>query len=441
MLYILILLFSFSWSQVIDDFSDGELSNSPTWIGDVSSWTIVDNSTSGPNETGSMTLRLDAPADGSISQYMSFQPGFSFTGSVVWGAWMGRRSASSYTSANNTCFYIWSNSSNLKSDTLDAYRLIIGDNSGDDDIVLQRIDNGIPADIILGSYPVTNGASDISILVRIFRSQTAEFSLHTSDIPVSGDGPSPTLLPTLTNTPVFQGSATDATYDISMSGYVGILANHSTSSDARTAVEFDQVYIEANTDQSLPVFISSFTAEQSLRNVHLAWTTESETDNLGFELLRHKDNSEQKMISSYRYDSRLSGAGSTTHRSHYSFLDGPLETGHKYTYTLQQVDRDRKVNRVGTTSLFLSDPVVNNQGVYPNPSRGKILVNFSGKVSPENITLYNLLGQSVSKNKYRCRFSNGKIELSLGRGLSGGYYIANIKGNETHRNIRFLYMP
>ncbi len=69
--------------QIVDSFSDGDFTNNPTWGGDTGSWTIVENSTSGPNTTGSNTLRLNAPNDGSTSQFLSLQRTDSWDRTIV----------------------------------------------------------------------------------------------------------------------------------------------------------------------------------------------------------------------------------------------------------------------------------------------------------------------------------------------------------------------
>jgi len=63
------------FSQLIDSFTDGDFTSNPTWVGDIGSWQVVTNSAAGPNTDDSYTLRLNAPNDGSSSQYLCTEEG------------------------------------------------------------------------------------------------------------------------------------------------------------------------------------------------------------------------------------------------------------------------------------------------------------------------------------------------------------------------------
>ncbi len=80
--------------------------------------------------------------------------------------------------------------------------------------------------------------------------------------------------------------------------------------------------INAGSDQSLPVELSSFTASQAKGAINISWTTESETDNLGFILERQlKGETNWATIASYKTHTQLAGQGNKTSQTKYNFAD------------------------------------------------------------------------------------------------------------------------
>ncbi len=92
-------------------------------------------------------------------------------------------------------------------------------------------------------------------------------------------------------------------------------------------------------DQSLPVTLSSFTALPGDGQIVLRWITESEIDNLGFNVYRSlKEDGEYRRING----DLIRGAGSSAMRSEYSFTDVRLTNGRTYCYKLEDVSFDGK---------------------------------------------------------------------------------------------------
>ena len=92
-------------------------------------------------------------------------------------------------------------------------------------------------------------------------------------------------------------------------------------------------------DISLPVTLSSFTAFPGDSRIILRWITESEIDNLGFNVYSSlKENGEYRRING----DLIQGAGSSAMRSEYSFTDMRLTNGRTYYYKLEDVCFDGK---------------------------------------------------------------------------------------------------
>jgi len=444
MFYIfLVLCFSSICAQSIDDFSDGNLNIAPAWGGDTASWVVVSNSSSGTNVSGAMTLRLNAPSDGSPSQYISLSPDGGWEGTLAWGTWIGRRSSSSFTATNRFYYYLWSNTSNLESDTLSGYRILIGDNVSDDELFLERVDHGIPTVILTSSGAIPNGLGDISLLIRITRTSLGGFSLYTSLLPDSnGKGPSPLLPPSASNTNYFQGSAVDATYSPDVGGYLGYQVIHTSSSTARTSIELDQIWHESNSDFSLPVSLSLFKIKLTDHLPELVWVTESEFENLGYEILRADLFSPREIIASYKNTIGLAGKGSTSERSNYSFKDFTAGTGINYEYTLHQIDYDGKTTPLGTLNFKTgSEETAIGFDIYPNPAHGIVNFAIDDRMKFSELSVYNLLGQEVDRIDLKTVVVGKTFSTNRANKLPAGYYIASMKTGSSVKNRGFLVLP
>ncbi|NQT62408.1 MAG: VCBS repeat-containing protein, partial [Candidatus Marinimicrobia bacterium] len=127
-------------------------------------------------------------------------------------------------------------------------------------------------------------------------------------------------------------------------------------------------------DVSLPVELSSFTAESSSRGVLLKWSTASELENLGFILEGRKTSSmpesveEWEEIANYHNDDALIGQGSVTSQSDYSCTDTDVKVGLTYEYRLSDVDYSGKREYHPTISITAEEAAfVTHFSTYPNP--------------------------------------------------------------------------
>jgi hypothetical protein len=111
----------------------------------------------------------------------------------------------------------------------------------------------------------------------------------------------------------------------------------------------------------LPVDLISFTSEVINKNVNLNWTTATETNNQGFEILRSDQNNEWKKIGF------VEGHGTTTESQFYSFIDESLQPG-KYQYKLKQIDFDGSFEYSKVVEVTIEGPTEFSLSQnYPNP--------------------------------------------------------------------------
>jgi len=155
---------------------------------------------------------------------------------------------------------------------------------------------------------------------------------------------------------------------------------------------------------SLPVELSAFTAEDGVDGVLLKWTTESETENLGFMLERRAAKAENwNIIASYKTDDTLLGQGSTPAATDYEYIDNLVENGKEYEYRLGDVDYQGIITYHATRFVTVNNIVLKVIpekfelfAAYPNPFNPHSTIRFSvPDVTDIKITIYNHLGQEV----------------------------------------------
>jgi hypothetical protein len=101
--------------------------------------------------------------------------------------------------------------------------------------------------------------------------------------------------------------------------------------------------IEVETDEWIPVELSSFTAASNDGKVALEWVTQTETESLGFHVYR-------SLSEAGKYEkitvALIEGAGSARTTRTYQFMDPDVEPGKTYYYKLEQLDFD------GTSEMY-----------------------------------------------------------------------------------------
>jgi len=235
----------------------------------------------------------------------------------------------------------------------------------------------------------------------------------------------------------------DESYDVRGSGF-GRKLNKTTG--ASGTIDMGAYEYKVGTDASLPVELTDFSAQAVSGGVLLTWTTESETENLGFIIERkivgaiHESPSSWLQIASYVTDKELTGHGSTSEKHKYQYTDKAVQPGLTYLYRLADVDYSGKVTwhmevevKVEAESVQIPEKF-GLQPVYPNPFNPSLTIPY-GLTENGQMTLkvYNLRGQLVetlvNTNALKGTYSYTWQPLNLSAGI---YFIQLQSGNRVN---------
>ena len=209
---------------------------------------------------------------------------------------------------------------------------------------------------------------------------------------------------------------------------------------------------------SLPVELSSFTAQYLNNTPTLYWTTQSETDNLGWNIYR---NTEENFSCSQKItDEMIQGNGTTTEPSYYIYNDTSenLTIEETYYYWLESIDYSgisQVYSRIA--QITIPDPSVNPPNIeppivydfknVPNPVNSSAKFQFTlDKASFVSVSIYNIKGKLVktlplvvtTEDVESTVYWNGKD--NSGKELSPGVYFYNLVVNGKTAETRKLIL-
>jgi len=172
----------------------------------------------------------------------------------------------------------------------------------------------------------------------------------------------------------------------------------------------------------VPVEFTSFSGSVSNNDVVLNWSTATEKNNYGFEVLRKSGNGEFERISF------IPGNGTSTTTQNYSYVDKNVAAGN-YSYRLRQLDFDGTYAFSSTVEVDMSSPAQFNLGQnFPNPFNPATTISFNLAVdSKVSIKVFNALGQEVSVLT-SAQYAAGTHNLNFNAtGLTSGIYYYTIE--------------
>lgn len=195
----------------------------------------------------------------------------------------------------------------------------------------------------------------------------------------------------------------------------------------------------------VPVELSSFSAKSVQGRVVINWVTQSETENLGFHILR--SDREDGVFTRVNQEI-IQGAGTSSSVNSYQYVDeAELKPEATYFYKLMDVDYKGRLNSHGPVSATVTVPMSHAlEQNYPNPFNPETRISFSlkeaGRVS---LTVFNVRGEVVRT------LASGQMDTGAhmvvwdgrndaGQTMPSGMYIYTLRVNnfEQKRTMMFL---
>jgi len=185
----------------------------------------------------------------------------------------------------------------------------------------------------------------------------------------------------------------------------------------------------------IPVELINLTATIFGNEVILNWTTASETNNRGFEILR----SSQNYNNEWETIGFVNGHGTTTELQFYSFTDESVTPG-KFQYRLKQIDFDGNFEFSEVVEVEIGIPKeFSLEQNYPNPFNPSTNIGFQiASFGFVTLKVYDILGNEIATlvneekpaGEYEVEFDGSEL-------TSGIYFYKLISGNyvETKKMI------
>ena len=205
-------------AQILDDFTDGNFTQNPVWMGDVSEFTITSSSAIPPEMKPALQL------NGSGSDTSILVTANSLVSNTEWRFWV---KLSFNTSANNFArVYLVSDQAELKGE-LNGYFVQIGGTN--DNIGLFRQNGWTTEQIIAGTVSYTGNATNV-LRIKVTRDNQGNWNMFSD--PEGGFAFQP------------EGTVNDISF--SSTAFFGIFCKY-TSSNA-TKFYFDDFYVRGNSN-------------------------------------------------------------------------------------------------------------------------------------------------------------------------------------------------
>ena len=195
---------------------------------------------------------------------------------------------------------------------------------------------------------------------------------------------------------------------------------------------------------TLPVTLSTFTAQYLNSKPTLYWQTQSEEDNMGWFIYR---NTIEDFTSAEKITGMIEGHGTTTQPQSYIYEDAEqLQIEQTYYYWLESVDYSGTLHhydRVAQITIPPDDPgqnvtppVAYDISADPNPFSHSTEITFAlTQTGMVDMAIYNVKGQMVKS--FGTVMTNADEEVSFqwngkdnaGKALSNGVYLYSVKVN------------
>ena len=175
--------------------------------------------------------------------------------------------------------------------------------------------------------------------------------------------------------------------------------------------------------------------------MHISWQTGSQTENAFFLLERKTENLDWEVIQ------RITGAGTSSEKLEYSYIDRDVEMGKTYSYRLLDVSYSGETGISQTLNIIILEEnhdIINDLeffSIYPNPFNPETRISFNLKEpSSVIIDIYTLTGKRIDRICNE-NFESGYHEMSWRpKDLTSGIYLLAVNSQNLYKTHKILYI-
>jgi hypothetical protein len=181
----------------------------------------------------------------------------------------------------------------------------------------------------------------------------------------------------------------------------------------------------------------------------LKWATESETENLGFQIDRRKSGTEDwKLIADHTKNPKLEGQGNSTSRTDYIYYDKTAKPGVSYDYRLTDIPY---TDTYTPSSIVLEDIKFRIEKFalhknFPNPFNPATTIGYElAKNSAVQIKIVDVTGREVQSWSHYSQ-EQGYYEMvwegvnQSGKPVSAGLYLLTIQAGKQFQSRKLLLL-
>jgi len=240
---------------------------------------------------------------------------------------------------------------------------------------------------------------------------------------------------------------------VDMGGSVTTASNYVTLTGLSAVSDLagDWAFADIN-DSPLPVMLSSFDAKLVSEGIELQWVTESEINNLGYEIWKSDNEFDQyRLLSDYHTNELLKGKGNSSSQNNYEYIDNDIMMDDTYYYKLYSVDYNGFKTEFGPIKIEVSADIFPEKYIisdnYPNPFNPTTYINIEHSHSLNiELEIYNVLGERIySESIKRMTPGTTMLQWNANNMSTGIYYYKllgynNIKGNKLLKSGKMILL-
>jgi len=201
------------------------------------------------------------------------------------------------------------------------------------------------------------------------------------------------------------------------------------SGDAATGGEI--TFNDDSGDIPLPVDLSAYHFNIKNNSILLKWTTESETNCYGYNIYK----SEYEIGPYSILNSKIiPGAGTSSKKNNYEFIDSNINETQTYYYKIDQVDISGRHSYFGPLEFSLSEIIPTEYSIeqnYPNPFNPRTTIHYNlPEKSLVTIHIYNLKGELVQELFNDAKEAGSYTIVWNADHLSSGTYFIKMSAND-----------